>query len=88
MIEDGKRVKIVFSGDIGTTGQAIVRDPEMVAEADYLFIESTYGNRLHPTQVERYDQLLQVIREAQRDNGVIVIPAFAVGRTQELLFQL
>lgn len=88
VIEDGKRVKIVFSGDIGTTGQAIVRDPEMVAEADYLFIESTYGNRLHPTQVERYDQLLQVIREAQRDNGVIVIPAFAVGRTQELLFQL
>jgi metallo-beta-lactamase family protein len=88
VIENGKRVKIVFSGDIGSAGQAIVRDPEMIEKADYLFVESTYGNRLHPRQAERTEQLLAVIREAKRDNGVIVIPAFAVGRTQELLFQL
>lgn len=86
--ESGKRTKIVFSGDIGSTGQAIVRDPELIESADYLFVESTYGNRLHPMQEERPKQLLEVIREAQKDNGVIVIPAFAVGRTQELLFQL
>ncbi|MGE5704721.1 MAG: MBL fold metallo-hydrolase, partial [Clostridia bacterium] len=86
--EDGKRVKLVFSGDVGSTGQAIVRDPELIETADYLFVESTYGNRLHPAPMERSKQLLAVIREAQRDNGVIVIPSFAVGRTQELLFQL
>ncbi len=86
--EDGKRVKVVFSGDIGSAGQAIIRDPERIGEADYLFVESTYGNRLHPRQEERSNQLLEVIREAKEDNGVIVIPAFAVGRTQELLFQL
>lgn len=86
--EDGKRVKIVFSGDLGSTGQAIVRDPERIESADYLLIESTYGNRLHPEAAERTNQLLSVIREAQQDNGLIIIPAFAVGRTQELLFQL
>ncbi len=86
--EEGKQTKLVFSGDIGSTGQAIVRDPERIGEADYLFLESTYGNRLHPTTGERSQQLLQVIRDAQRDNGLVLIPSFAVGRTQELLYQL
>ncbi len=86
--ENEKRVKVVFSGDIGSAGQAIVRDPERIETADYLFVESTYGNRFHERQAERSEHLLAVIREAQRDNGIILIPAFAVGRTQELLFQL
>ncbi|GAX89801.1 MBL fold metallo-hydrolase RNA specificity domain-containing protein [Effusibacillus lacus] len=86
--ENGQTTKLVFSGDIGSTGQAIVRDPERVEEADYIFVESTYGNRLHPPVAERSEQLLSIIREAQKDNGLVIIPAFAVGRTQEILFQL
>lgn len=86
--ENGGVTKLVFSGDLGSAGQAIVRDPETVEEADYIFVESTYGNRLHPPIAERSDQLLEIIREAQKTGGLVIIPAFAVGRTQELLYQL
>ncbi|MGD8190982.1 MBL fold metallo-hydrolase RNA specificity domain-containing protein [Brevibacillus ginsengisoli] len=86
--EEEKELKLVFSGDIGSSGQAIVKDPELIEEADYLFVESTYGNRLHPTAVEKSELLLDIIRQAVRENGLVIIPSFAVGRTQELLFQL
>lgn len=86
--EKEQEVKLVFSGDIGSSGQAIVKDPEWIEEADYLFVESTYGNRLHPPVAQKSDLLLDIIRQAVRDNGLVIIPAFAVGRTQELLFQL
>ncbi|WP_200760541.1 hypothetical protein [Effusibacillus dendaii] len=66
----------MFSGDIGSAGQAIVCDPEKIEEADYVFVESTYGNRLHPPVAERSEQLLAIIRAAQKDNGLVIIPAF------------
>ena len=80
--------KIVFSGDVGNTDQPIIRDPQTVAEADYLVIESTYGDRLHePT--EGVDPVADFAAHMQRTldrGGNVVIPAFAVGRTQELLY--
>lgn len=86
--EEGKMSKLTFSGDLGYPGQAIVRDPEGIEETDYLFVESTYGNRLHPPVPERTGLLRQVIEETRKDGGILLIPAFAIGRTQELLFHL
>lgn len=86
--EEGSETKLVFSGDIGSSGQAIIKDPVFIEEADYLFVESTYGNRLHPPVKEKSDQLLEIIQAAVSDKGLVIIPAFAVGRTQEILFQL
>lgn len=86
--EGENETKLVFSGDIGSSGQAIVKDPELISEADCLFVESTYGNRFHPPISEKSSQLLEIIESARKDNGLVIIPAFAVGRTQELLFQL
>ncbi len=76
--------KLVFSGDLGRPHQSIVRDPERVEEADTLMVESTYGNRIHPAGP--MEQLKKVILETHARGGVLVIPAFAVGRTQELLW--
>ena len=80
--------KIVFSGDVGNTDQPIIRDPQSVAEADYLVIESTYGDRLHEPS-DGVDVLADFAAHMQRTldrGGNLVIPAFAVGRTQELLY--
>ncbi len=80
--------KMVFSGDVGNTDQPIIRDPQTVAEADYLLIESTYGNRLHEPS-EGVDPVADFASYMQRvldRGGNLVIPAFAVGRTQELLY--
>ena len=80
--------KIVFSGDVGNTDQPIIRDPQNVAEADYLVIESTYGNRLHePSEgVDPIADFAAYMQKALDRGGNLVIPAFAVGRTQELLY--
>ncbi len=81
--------KIVFSGDVGNDGQRIIRDPEQVAETDYLMIESTYGNRLH--QGTRRDTAAELAKHLQRTfdrGGNVLIPAFAVGRTQEMLYAI
>lgn len=81
--------KIVFSGDVGNTNQRIICDPKQVKETDYLVIESTYGNRLHET--ERKDVIAQLalyIQKAMDRGGNVVIPAFAVGRTQEMLYAI
>lgn len=88
MREDGVAKKIVFSGDVGNTNQPIIRDPQTVAEADYLVIESTYGDRLHEPS-NGVDVLADFAAHMQRTldrGGNMVIPAFAVGRTQELLY--
>src|SRR4029079_17669522 len=79
--------RLVFSGDIGRYAAPILLDPEPIGEADYLFVESTYGDRLHdmtpiPNQFERF-VMLGVDR-----GGALVVPAFAVGRTQELIYHL
>ena len=79
--------RIVFSGDVGRPGRPILRDPVQVFEVDYLILESTYGNRLHDNHSPQ-DELARVINESVERQGVLVIPAFAVGRTQELLFNI
>ena len=88
-LKDGdKKIKIVFSGDLGNSPSPLVRDPFIVKDADYLLIESTYGNKLHPTEGARKDLLEDVIEETIAAGGVLMIPAFATERTQELLYEL
>ena len=84
--EGGVHKTLVFSGDIGNVDQPIIRDPQLLKRADYVVMESTYGDRNH-TEVWSYtDQLAQIIDETLAKGGNVVIPAFAVGRTQELLY--
>lgn len=85
--EDGKSSKLVFSGDLGVVNRPILRDPTHIKSADYLILESTYGNRLHPANATSIEQLLEIVVKTTRRGGTVVIPAFAVGRTQELLFE-
>lgn len=84
----GKICRIGFSGDLGRKGKPIIRDPEPMPEVDYLVLESTYGNRLHESTSDAIDKLANVISETARRGGKVVIPAFAVERTQELIFIL
>ena len=84
--ENGAEKKIVFSGDIGNKNKPLIRDPEYVSEADYVVMESTYGNRRHKKGVNHADSLAKIIQETLDRAGNVVIPAFAVGRTQELLY--
>ncbi|MBW1742944.1 MAG: MBL fold metallo-hydrolase, partial [Deltaproteobacteria bacterium] len=79
--------RILFSGDVGRPARPILRDPVQVFEVDYLVLESTYGNRLHDQNAPQ-EELARVINESAERGGVLVIPAFAVGRTQELLFNI
>ena len=86
LTEGGEKRTIVFSGDIGNVDQPIIRDPQYFSEADYVVMESTYGDRNH-TEVWSYtDELAQIIDETLGKGGNVVIPSFAVGRTQELLY--
>ncbi len=86
LIDGGTGTRLVFSGDLGRYDRPILRDPEPVAEADVLLLESTYGDRVHPTGAE--DALARVVHEAADRGGVLVVPAFAVDRAQELLWIL
>jgi metallo-beta-lactamase family protein len=86
--ESGKTKRLVFSGDIGRSGLAIVRDPTPPEGADALIMESTYGNRDHESVEGARAQLAQVIRETAARGGRVLIPAFAVGRTQEMIYVL
>lgn len=79
--------KIVFSGDVGNTNQPIIKDPSYTKEADYIVIESTYGDRVHSTEkVDYVANFTKILRETFARQGNVVIPSFAVGRTQELLY--
>lgn len=85
---DGKKSKkIVFSGDFGRPDRPVLREPVQVYNVDYLILESTYGDRLHE-DTDPYEDLSRIINESVKRRGVIVIPAFAVGRTQTLLYAL
>ncbi|MBN2517511.1 MAG: MBL fold metallo-hydrolase [Candidatus Altiarchaeota archaeon] len=86
--EDGKKRKIVFSGDIGQRDAPIVKDPTVIEDADYLLVESTYGDRLHEDPKERGELLLKHAKETYRRGGKLMIPSFAVERTQELLYTI
>lgn len=86
--ENGETTKIVFSGDLGQKEQPIIQDPAYIPAADYLLIESTYGNRIHEDQEQKVDLLKKIIMESVSSAGNLIIPAFAVGRTQDLLYHL
>ena len=86
--EGDKQIRLVFSGDLGRPGMAILRDPQTITSADYLILESTYGNRRHETREEAQKVLRSVINETYKRHGKVIIPAFAVGRTQELVYAL
>ena len=87
--ERGKQpVRLVFSGDLGRRGLAILRDPEFIDRADYLIMESTYGSRYHETFEDATEKLREISIRAFRQRGRILVPAFAVGRTQELVYRL
>lgn len=84
--EDGATRKLVFSGDIGPRGTPILRDPSTVTEADLVMLESTYGDRMHRTRDDTVAELGRVFHAARASGGMVLIPAFAVGRSQELLY--
>jgi metallo-beta-lactamase family protein len=86
--DEGKETKLVFSGDVGVADQPIIRDPSTITDADFLFIESTYGNRLHRNIDESKEELKEAILSTVEGGGKVIIPSFAVGRTQELIFYL
>jgi len=89
VVTDGARtLSIVFSGDIGVSGSPILRDPVTPVPADVVILESTYGDRDHKPLDQTRDELLGILREAQAAGGKVLIPAFAVGRTQDLVFHI
>ncbi|NOZ65356.1 MAG: MBL fold metallo-hydrolase [Alphaproteobacteria bacterium] len=85
--DGGGERKITFSGDLGQPGRPILRDPCLINETDYLVVESTYGDRLHKSLQPSLDELVEIIK-GRMDKGNIIVPAFAVGRTQELIYYL
>ena len=86
--ENQRQTRLLFSGDLGRNDRPILRDPTPAPQADVLLIESTYGNRLHPPREDTERQLLNMIGETCAQGGKVVIPAFSVGRTQELVYSL
>ena len=86
IIEDGKETKIAFTGDLGRKGKAIIRDPDVLPQVDYIVLESTYGDRLHESTDNALHMLEDKVKHLVRKRGKMIIPAFAVERTQELVY--
>lgn len=87
--ENGEQTKITFSGDVGTYGDALLKSPQKFPQAHYILVESTYGNSLHKNLAPTANELLKVITQTCLvKNGKVIIPAFSVGRTQEILYAL
>lgn len=86
--ESGREKKLVFSGDLGNSQAALLRDPDPIQDADVLLMESTYGDRDHKSMDETLEEFEQVLDDSLQDGGNILIPSFAVGRTQEIIFRL
>jgi metallo-beta-lactamase family protein len=84
--EDGNEQKIVFSGDLGQYDMPILNDPAAIQQADHVLVESTYGNRRHRDLQKTIDEIGEIISEARHDRGNLLIPAFSVGRSQEILY--
>lgn len=84
----GKEYRVIFSGDLGATDTPILPDPDPPEHCDLLILESTYGDRTHPNRKNRIETLRNLLRKALADKGIVYIPAFALGRTQELLYEL
>jgi metallo-beta-lactamase family protein len=83
--EEGRETRVLFSGDVGRFDAVLAKDPELAGDADYLVVESTYGNRTHPG-LAVLDQLEGVLKKTFARGGVLLIPAFAVGRAQQMIF--
>ncbi len=79
--------KLVFSGDLGVPNRPILRDPVKIKKADFVIMETTYGNRLHPQNATSIDKLINITLKTIKRGGSVIIPSFAVGRTQELIYQ-
>lgn len=86
--EVNEEVKVVFSGDLGMPGRPIINSPDYIDEADYLAIESTYGDTIHESYEESTEKLIDIINKTVLRGGTVIIPSFAVGRTQELIYKL
>jgi metallo-beta-lactamase family protein len=86
--ENGKQRKVVFSGDLGQYDTPILNDPSVIEDADHVIVESTYGNRRHRDRQATIDEIGEIIRDAAHHKGNLLIPAFSIGRTQELLYYL
>ena len=86
--EEGKTKKIVFTGDLGNNDLPLLDSPTMISNADYLVMESTYGNRLHIRNDDKAKLFLDIVSETLDNGGRVIIPSFAVGRTQEILYEL
>jgi metallo-beta-lactamase family protein len=86
--EDAPERILVFSGDLGRPGTPILRDPSVLTDADYVVVESTYGGREHEPSAEATRTLAEAVREVNRVGGVLLVPSFAIGRTQELVWEL
>ena len=89
LIKDHDEVKtLVFSGDLGNPNSPLLRDPTVLTEADVLLMESTYGDRDHKPLENTLDEFRETLAEAAESGGNVIIPAFAVGRTQDLIYWL
>ncbi len=86
--ENGKTITLGFTGDLGRPNLPILKDPEQLPDVDYFLSESTYGGRLHDNPKDSEDQLAKVIHKAVKQKGKIIVPAFSVGRTQEIVYAL
>lgn len=86
--ENGKTTKAVFTGDIGNNDIPLLASPTMIESADYLIMESTYGSRLHMRNDDKAEMFLNIVAETLDKGGTVVIPSFAVGRTQEIVYEL
>ncbi len=86
--ENGKETKAVFTGDLGNNDTPILRNPELVGSADILVMESTYGDRNHKEREDRFERFIDIVNETIDKGGSVVIPSFAVGRTQEIVYGL
>lgn len=84
--ENGESQTIVFSGDIGNLDQPLIRNPQYLTKADFVVMESTYGDRTHGPKPDYVAELTQILQETFDRGGNVVIPSFAVGRTQEMLY--
>lgn len=86
--DNDEKVKIVYSGDIGMHEKPLLKDPSVIEKADYVIMESTYGDRVHDDIEQRTEALINIILKTTKRGGSVIIPSFAVGRTQELIYEL
>ena len=86
--DEDDTIKLVYSGDLGMREKPILKDPALIDRADYLIMEATYGNRIHGNIEQRTEELIKIILKTAKRGGSVIIPSFAVGRTQELIYEL